>query len=52
VLGELRGALAERGFARLADAVGYAHRAKVGDEHRPVPAAAARPAWRLGGDEP
>ncbi|MFL6128692.1 MAG: dihydroorotate dehydrogenase [Mycobacteriales bacterium] len=51
VLGELRAALAERGFARLADAVGYAHRAKVGDEHRPDPAAPPRPAWRLGSDE-
>jgi dihydroorotate dehydrogenase (NAD+) catalytic subunit len=52
VLGELRVALAERGFARLADAVGYAHRAKIGDEHRPerspVP---PRPAWRLGEDD-
>ena len=53
VLAELRTALAERGFARLSEAVGYAHRAKVGDEHRPVrtPAAAPRPAWRLGEDD-
>lgn len=52
VLAELRAALAERGFARLADAVGYAHRAKVGDEHRPDRTAAApRPAWRLGQDD-
>jgi len=51
VLGELRGALAERGFARLADAVGYAHRAKVGDEHRPDRAPPPRPTWRLGSDE-
>lgn len=51
VLGELRGALAERGFARLADAVGYAHRAKVGDEHRPDPSPPPRPAWRLGADD-
>jgi dihydroorotate dehydrogenase (NAD+) catalytic subunit len=53
VLGELRGALAERGFGRLADAVGYAHRAKVGDEHRPdrTPTAPPRPTWRLGSDD-
>ena len=51
VLGELRGALAERGFGRLADAVGYAHRAKVGDEHRPDRAPPPRPTWRLGADE-
>lgn len=51
ILGELRTALAERGFARLADAVGYAHRAKEGDEHRPVPTPARRPAWVLGGDD-
>jgi dihydroorotate dehydrogenase (NAD+) catalytic subunit len=48
ILGELRAALEERGFARLADAVGYAHRAKVGDEHRPRPAPPARPVWVLG----
>lgn len=61
VLAELRTALAERGFARLADAVGHAHlpasagghhRAKVGDEHRPERAPAPRPVWRLGEDEP
>ena len=52
VLAELRAALAERGFARLADAVGYAHRAKVGDEHRPDRTAAPpRPLWRLGEDD-
>ena len=53
ILDELRTALAERGFRRLADAVGYAHRAKVGDEHRPDRSAAAapRPAWRLGQDD-
>ena len=53
VLAELRAALAERGFARLADAVGYAHRAKVGDEHRPerLPAQPPRAAWRLGEEE-
>ena len=52
VLAELRAALAERGFARLADAVGYAHRAKVGDEHRPDRTAGpAPPAWRLGADD-
>jgi len=53
VLAELRTALAERGFARLSDAVGYAHRAKVGDEHRPdrTPAPSPRPAWRLGEDD-
>jgi len=51
VLGELRGALAERGFARLADAVGYAHRAKAGDEHRPDRPPPPRPTWRLGADD-
>jgi dihydroorotate dehydrogenase (NAD+) catalytic subunit len=50
ILGELRTALQERGFGRLADAVGYAHRAKPGDEHRPRPAAPARPGWVLGED--
>jgi dihydroorotate dehydrogenase (NAD+) catalytic subunit len=57
ILGELHTLLEERSFARLADAVGYAHRprsagghhrAEVGDEHRPRPAAPARPAWVLG----
>ncbi|HYT09082.1 MAG TPA: dihydroorotate dehydrogenase [Mycobacteriales bacterium] len=53
VLAELRTALAERGFARLVEAVGYAHRAKIGDEHRPEPTATPprRPFWRLGEED-
>jgi dihydroorotate dehydrogenase (NAD+) catalytic subunit len=50
VLAELRDALAARGFHRLADAVGYAHRPAGGDdEHRPRPPEATerRPTHRL-----
>jgi dihydroorotate dehydrogenase (NAD+) catalytic subunit len=49
ILGELRDALTARGFRRLADAVGYAHRPPGGDEaaHRPRPPAEPRPAHRL-----
>jgi dihydroorotate dehydrogenase (NAD+) catalytic subunit len=49
VLAELRDALAARGFRRLADAVGYAHRPAGGDDaHRPRPAGPERrPAHRL-----
>jgi dihydroorotate dehydrogenase (NAD+) catalytic subunit len=48
ILAELRDALAARGFRRLADAVGYAHRAPdAPDEHRPRPAADRRPVHRL-----
>jgi dihydroorotate dehydrogenase (NAD+) catalytic subunit len=46
VLAELRDALAARGFRRLADAVGYAHRPAGSpgeDEHRPRPAAGPPP---------
>ena len=47
VLAELRQALVERGFARLADAVGFAHR-PAGDGPRPQAVLAARqPAHRL-----
>ncbi|MEN3357316.1 MAG: dihydroorotate dehydrogenase catalytic subunit [Mycobacteriales bacterium] len=48
ILAELRDALTARGFRRLADAVGYAHRAPdAPDEHRPRPAADRRPVHRL-----
>jgi dihydroorotate dehydrogenase (NAD+) catalytic subunit len=56
VLAELAAALAARGFDRLADAVGYAHRpaGDGGDHHpRPAPEPARRPTHRvLGADEP
>ena len=63
VLAELAAALEERGFASVADAVGYAHRPAGSDPVRPaipepapplppVPVTAgSKPAWRLGGDE-
>jgi hypothetical protein len=63
VLAELETALAERGFAAVADAVGYAHRAAGVDSVEPPappPAvepprmpvvAGAKPSWRLGGEE-
>jgi dihydroorotate dehydrogenase (NAD+) catalytic subunit len=49
ILAELRDALAARGFRRLADAVGYAHRPPGGDEeHLPrPPEAGPRPTHRL-----
>ncbi|WP_196791131.1 dihydroorotate dehydrogenase [Motilibacter aurantiacus] len=43
VLGELRTALAERGFERLRDAVGYAHRALGDGADRIAPAVPAGP---------
>jgi dihydroorotate dehydrogenase (NAD+) catalytic subunit len=63
VLAELAAALAERGFAGVADAVGYAHRPSGVEIVTPPPpqpvvaapampvAAGGKPAWRLGDDE-
>jgi dihydroorotate dehydrogenase (NAD+) catalytic subunit len=63
VLAELETALGERGFAAVADAIGYAHRdagvelvvppppAPAGDPARLSAAAGARPSWRLGEED-
>jgi dihydroorotate dehydrogenase (NAD+) catalytic subunit len=63
VLAELETALGERGFAAVADAIGYAHRdagvelvvppppAPAADPARLPAAAAARPSWRLGEED-
>jgi dihydroorotate dehydrogenase (NAD+) catalytic subunit len=43
VLAELRGELAGRGFAKVTDAVGFAHRSTAAPRSGPVPGATAHP---------